>query len=70
MFEYRGYLAQADLNHQKACYEGEVTNVEDFIRFQGLSPAEVKKAFQECVDLYLLVCQKRGITPSVPYDNH
>ena len=69
-FEYHGYLAQADLNEHTACYEGAVTNIEDLIRFQGLSPSETKKAFQDCVDLYLMVCQKRGITPDTPKNEH
>ena len=69
-FEYRGYLAQANLNDHRACYEGQVTNTDDLIRFQGLSPDEVKKAFQDCVDLYLMVCKRRGIAPDAPKNEH
>ena len=62
-FEYKGYTAQADFNDPNACYEGQVTNSQDLIRFRGYSPTDSQRAFQYGVDLYFEVCHKRGVPP-------
>ncbi len=65
-FEYKGYRAKAEFLEEARRYEGKVINLPDLIRFCGLSLEKTQHAFQDCVDLYLEVCRKRGVKPYQP----
>ncbi len=65
-FEYKGYRATADFLEEARRYEGKVTNLPDLIRFCGMSLEKTQKAFQDCVDVYIEICKKRGVRPHNP----
>jgi predicted HicB family RNase H-like nuclease len=67
MMEYKGYLGKVDFDSDASIFHGEVINTRDVITFQGVTVAELKKAFQESVDDYLSFCASRGEEPDKPF---
>lgn len=67
MMEYKGYIGKVEFDAEAGIIHGEVVNTRDVITFQGVSVAEVKKAFRASVDDYLDFCQERGETPDKPF---
>jgi predicted HicB family RNase H-like nuclease len=67
MMEYQGYIGKVEFDDEASVFHGEVINTRDVITFQGKSVAELKKAFRESVDDYLVFCAERGEEPDKPF---
>jgi predicted HicB family RNase H-like nuclease len=67
MMEYKGYIGKVDFDDEAGVFHGEVINTRDVITFQGDSVAELKRAFRESVDDYLVFCKQRGEEPDKPF---
>lgn len=64
---YKGYTAYIEYDDEAGLFHGEVLDIKDVITFQGTSVAELKKAFKDSVDDYLLFCKERGEEPDKPF---
>lgn len=64
---YKGYQAKVELDEIAGLFHGEVINTRDVITFQGSSVNELKRAFKESVDDYLVFCAARGEDPEKPF---
>jgi predicted HicB family RNase H-like nuclease len=60
----KGFSAKIDHSESDGCIVGHVTGISDVIGFHGESVAELRAAFEESVDDYLLTYQKSGRTPN------
>ena len=67
MMEYKGYIGTATFDDQADLFHGEVINLRDVITFQGRSVDELRQAFRESVDDYLVFCAERGEEPERPF---
>ncbi len=67
MLKYKGYLGKAQFDDEIEIFHGEVINTRDIITFQGRSVKELRKSFEDSVDDYLDLCQKRGEDPEKPF---
>ncbi|HEX2222618.1 MAG TPA: type II toxin-antitoxin system HicB family antitoxin [Thermoanaerobaculia bacterium] len=67
MLEYKGYVAQVELDPDAGILHGEVLDTRDVITFQAQSVEELKHAFRESVDDYLEFCAERGEEPDKPF---
>jgi predicted HicB family RNase H-like nuclease len=67
MMEYKGYAAKVDFDDTAEIFHGEVIGIKDVVTFQGKTPKELKKAFQESVEDYLNFCKERGEAPDKPF---
>jgi predicted HicB family RNase H-like nuclease len=67
MMEYKGYTAKVEFDDTAEIFHGEVIGVKDVITFQGKTPKELKRSFQESVDDYLNFCKERGEAPDKPF---
>ncbi len=67
MMEYKGYIARVDFDDDAGIFFGEVVNLRDVITFQGESVDDVRQAFKDSVDDYLVFCRERGEEPEKPY---
>ena len=65
--EYKGYVAKVEFDDEAEIFYGEVINLRDVITFQGESVEELKQAFHESVEDYLVFCAERGEAPEKPY---
>jgi predicted HicB family RNase H-like nuclease len=64
---YKGYEALVQYDQDAEIFHGEVMNLRDVITFQGSSVAELKQAFADSVEDYLVFCKERGEEPEKPY---
>ena len=67
MMEYKGYYGQVEFDDEANIFHGEVINMRDVVTFQGGTVNELRKAFRDSVDDYLMFCAERGELPEKPY---
>ena len=67
MMEYKGYTAKVEFDDEDNIFHGEIINLRDVITFQGEEVNELRHAFQESVEDYLVFCAERGEPPEKPY---
>lgn len=67
MMEYKGYVGRVVFDDEADLFHGEVINTQDVITFQGRSVEEIRQAFQDSIDEYLLWCSERGKEPNKPF---
>lgn len=63
-FVYKGYVATAELDPETGLFFGEVAGIDDVVTFQGRTDGEVRRAFEESVDLYLKTRGEQGLDSS------
>ena len=64
---YKGYAARIDYSEEDKCFVGHIAGIRDIVGFHGESVAELRTAFEEAVDDYLITCEKLGRAPQKPY---
>jgi predicted HicB family RNase H-like nuclease len=67
MMQYKGYLARVQFDDEANIFHGEVINIRDVITFQGKAVEELRKAFEDSVEDYLVFCAERGEEPNRPF---
>ena len=58
MMTYKEYTAQIVYSEEDNCFIGDLVGIRDIVSFHGDSLAEIREAFEESVDDYLLTCQE------------
>lgn len=66
MLIHKNYIGKIEVDTDANILYGKVVNIRDIITFQGDSIAEVKQAFIDSVEDYLLLCKEKGKEPNVP----
>jgi predicted HicB family RNase H-like nuclease len=64
---YKGYPARIEYSDEDACFVGHIAGIRDVVGFHGSSVRELRVAFKEAVDDYLVTCEKLGRAPQRPY---
>jgi predicted HicB family RNase H-like nuclease len=67
MMEYKGYIAQVEVDDEAGVLHGEVINTRDVITFEGTSIEELRQALADSVEDYLAFCVERGEEPDKPF---
>jgi predicted HicB family RNase H-like nuclease len=67
MMEYKGYVGKVEYDDEAGIFHGEIINVRDVITFQGVSVKELRKAFRDSIEDYLVFCAERGEEPEKPF---
>jgi predicted HicB family RNase H-like nuclease len=57
---YKDFIATVHFNADDEVFFGKIEGINDLITFEGKSVLEIKKAFHESVDEYILLCKKAG----------
>ena len=70
VLRYKGYVAHVTVEMDENILCGTVVNIDDTIHFEGRTPAELKRAFEESVNDYIQFCEERGEKPEKPYSGH
>jgi predicted HicB family RNase H-like nuclease len=60
---YCGYAARIEYSEEDGCLIGRVAGIKDLITFHGDSVEEIRQAFKEAVDFYLVTCAESGREP-------
>ena len=57
---YRDYIGSVHFNAEDEIFFGKIEGIEDLISFEGSSVNELKKAFKEAVEDYIILCKEAG----------
>ena len=64
---FQGYAAKIECSDEDGCFIGHIAGIKDVIGFHADSVKELREAFFEAVDDYLVTCEKLGKAPQKPY---
>ena len=67
MMEYKGYVAQVEFDDEAEVFHGQVINTGDVITLQGTSVPELRKEFENSLEVYLGFCRKLNQEPEKPF---
>jgi len=67
MLKYKNYIAMVDFDDEADIFHGEVINMSDVITFQGRTTEELRSAFRESIDDYLIFCSETNRQPIKPF---
>ena len=68
MITYKGYAGLIDYDSSAGVFGGRVMNANVLISFEGRTAAELRRSFENVVDLYLAECRAAGKPPEKPYN--
>lgn len=63
MLEYKGYHASVAYDAENKIFVGEVVGIADSLNFHGTTTENLNEVFEQCIDNYLMLCEKIGKTP-------
>jgi len=64
---YNGFAARIEYSDEDACFVGHIAGIKDVVGFHADTVNELRAAFEEAVDDYLVTCEKVGRAPQKPY---
>ena len=64
--KYNGYVGTVEYTAEDDILFGSILGIRGLFSYEGESLAEIKAAFREAVDEYLLFCDEKGIEPERP----
>lgn len=67
MLKYKGYHGSIHFDEEDLILFGKVEFIKALISYEGESAVEIKKAFEEAIDDYILMCKKENINPEKPF---
>jgi len=67
ILSYKGYLGTVAYSEGDDVFFGKVEGINGLVNFEGSSVGELKTAFHEAVDDYLLYCKENGLNPDKSY---
>ncbi|RZL31579.1 MAG: type II toxin-antitoxin system HicB family antitoxin [Pedobacter sp.] len=67
ILQYKNYYAAVHFSAADEVFYGKILAINDLINFEGSSVKELKMAFEEAVEDYLLTCQELGKVPDKTY---
>lgn len=65
--KYKDYLGSVEYDLDGGYLHGKILLIDDCIMYDGQTIDELKKAFENAVDEYLILCQEIGKTPDKSY---
>lgn len=60
IIKYKEYYGSVEFSGEDECFYGKIIGIDDLVTFEGNSVEELKKAFEEAVDDYLITCKEFG----------
>jgi predicted HicB family RNase H-like nuclease len=67
MLRYKGYYGSIHFDENDLILYGKVEFIKALINYEGESAAEIKKAFEEAIDDYLILCEMEKVVPEKPF---
>jgi len=65
--KYKGYVGSVEYDPRDKILHGRVLGIKPRIIYEGTSVEELENDFQNGIDHYLKVCQKKGREPEKPF---
>lgn len=67
MLKHKGYYGSVHFDEDELILYGKVEFIKALINYEAESAADLKSAFIEAVDDYLLMCEQENIKPDRPF---
>jgi len=67
MLKYKDFYGSVEYSAADECFFGKIIGTADLVTFEGNSVNNLKKAFIEAVEDYLLLCKEVGKEPQKSY---
>lgn len=67
ILKFKGYYAEVHFSAVDDVFFGNLMGISDLISFEGTSVSDLKKAFHEAVEDYLITCEELGKDPEKTY---
>jgi len=67
ILNYKDFIATVHYSSDDEVFFGKIEGINDLVTFEGKSVTELKKAFIESVEDYILLCKKTGKLPHKSY---
>ena len=64
---YKEYIGHIVYSEEDDCFIGDLVGIRDIVSFHGDTLEEIREAFEESVDDYLLTCQEFNRSPQKPF---
>ena len=68
MLKYNGFYGSVEYSAIDECFFGKIIGATDLVTFEGVSVDDLKKAFVEAVEDYLVLCKEVGKEPQKSYE--
>ena len=65
--EYKGYIAQIDVDEEYNGFHGHVINITDVVNFKGKSITELRREFAKSMETYFESSREDGEEPEKPF---
>ena len=67
MLKYKDFYGSVEYSAADECFFGKIIGTTDLVTFEGNSVANLKKAFAEAVEDYLVLCKEADKEPQKSY---
>jgi len=67
MLKYKDFYGSVEYSAVDECFFGKIIGTTDLVTFEGKSVRNLKKAFTEAVEDYLVLCKEAGKEPQKSY---
>ncbi|MBE0648181.1 MAG: type II toxin-antitoxin system HicB family antitoxin [Bacteroidales bacterium] len=64
---YKDYIGSVSFSAEDEVFYGKIEHVNDLITFESEYAHDLKKAFEEAVDDYIIFCKEKNIQPDKPF---
>ena len=64
---YKDYIGSVSFSAEDEVFSGKIEHINDLITFESDNAHDLKKAFREAVDDYLVFCEEKGVKPEKPF---
>ncbi len=65
--KYKGFIGSVDFSEEDNVFFGKIEGIDGLVNYEGSSVDELKSAFHEAVNDYLVYCKEEGIVPHKSY---
>lgn len=60
---YKEFIGSVNFSDADECFFGKIEGINDLVTFEGNAVKDLKKAFHQAVDDYLVLCKEAGKEP-------
>ena len=67
IMQHNGYYGSVHLDQEALIFHGKLEYIRALVTYEGNTARQLRKAFEEAVDDYLLSCKQNELTPEEPF---
>jgi predicted HicB family RNase H-like nuclease len=60
---YKDYIGSVSFSAEDEVFYGKIEHINDLITFESDNAHDLKRAFEESVDDYIMFCEEKGVNP-------